>query len=433
MAYRFVHAADLHLDSPLRSLALRDPDLAALIGNATRRAFERIVDLCLHEAVDALILAGDLYDGDQTSMKTARFLAEQVRRLHAAGVRTFVIRGNHDALSKITKELAFPETVSVYGGRGEAIAHDRAAGGGFDVVVHGLSFAQPHASEGLLPKYRAPVADAVNIGIMHTSLGGAEGHDPYAPCSIGDLHASGFHYWALGHIHGRIEAVGTGRAAAVVMPGMPQGRDINEAGAKSVTLVTIADDRSIRLEERLTSVAQFERVSVDLGGVDEWGGIAAAVDAALGPARDAARSEHLVARLRVTGTTPLAWRLRRDLDLLKAEADDRASVLGRTSIEKIEVDCAAPSAGAPGGAALPPGDPFAELRRLIDDDILHSDAFRAEMAAVAEELRLALPPECRGLLGSDPAGFDAALAAIVADGAQDVLARLHGTAATEPA
>jgi len=432
MAYRFVHAADIHLDSPLRSLALRDPDLAALIGNATRRAFERIVDLCLHEAVDALILAGDLYDGDQTSMKTARFLAEQIRRLHGAGVRTFVIRGNHDALSKITKELAFPETVSVYTGRGEAIAHDRAAGG-FDVVVHGLSFAQPHALEGLLPKYRSPVADAVNIGIMHTSLGGAEGHDPYAPCAPADLHAFGFDYWALGHIHRREVVGGSARStAAVVMPGMPQGRDINEAGAKSVTLVTVADDRTITLEERLTSVAQFERVSVDLGGAEDWSAVAAAIDAALGTARDAARSEHLVARLRVTGTTPLAWRLRRDLDLLKAEADDRASVLGRTWIEKIEMDCAAPSAGASGSAAVPPGDPFAELRQLIAEDVLHSDAFRAEMAAVAEELRLALPPECRALLGSDPAGFDAALAAIVADGAEDVLARLHGAAAAEP-
>ncbi len=101
--FRFVHAADVHLDSPLRSLALRDPALGNLIGNATRQAFVRIIDLCLDEQVDALLLVGDLYDGDQTSMKTARFLAEQLRRLHEAGIRVFVIRGNHDALSRITK------------------------------------------------------------------------------------------------------------------------------------------------------------------------------------------------------------------------------------------------------------------------------------------------------------------------------------------
>ena len=121
LAFRFIHAADVHLDSPLRSLALRDPDLAELIGNATRRAFVRIIDLCLDERVDALLLAGDLYDGDQTSMKTARFLSEQIRRLHEAGIRVFIIRGNHDALSRITKELTFPDSVKVFGGRAEAI------------------------------------------------------------------------------------------------------------------------------------------------------------------------------------------------------------------------------------------------------------------------------------------------------------------------
>lgn len=155
-AYRFVHAADIHLDSPLRSLALRDPELASLIGNATRKASVRIVDLCLDEQVDALLLAGDLYDGEQTSMKTARFLAEQLRRLSDAGIQTFIIRGNHDALSRITKELVLPESVKVFGGWAEAVPVKRDAGA-FPVVVHGLSFTHPQAPESLLSKYKPPV------------------------------------------------------------------------------------------------------------------------------------------------------------------------------------------------------------------------------------------------------------------------------------
>ena len=102
MAFRFVHTADIHLDSPLRSLSLRNADLAALIGDSTRQALVAIVDLCLEEQVDALIIAGDLYDGEQTSMKTARFLATQLARLSQAGIAVYKIRGNHDALSKIT-------------------------------------------------------------------------------------------------------------------------------------------------------------------------------------------------------------------------------------------------------------------------------------------------------------------------------------------
>lgn len=419
MTYRFVHAADVHLDSPLRSLALRDADLADLIGNATRRAFVRVVDLCLDEQVDALLLAGDLYDGDQTSMKTARFLAEQLRRLHEAGIRAFVIRGNHDALSRITKELTLPESVKLFGGRAEAIAIERSSGQ-FAIAIHGLSFAQPHAPESLVGKYRPPVEGAVNIGLMHTSLAGSPGHDLYAPCNLADLQGTGFRYWALGHVHKRSIVEG---GCAIVMPGMPQGRDINEAGAKSVTLVTIGDDRSIRIEERITSIAQFERIVVDATGIDDWRDLVTAQAQALEEVRGGVVSEQLVARLRVTGATPLAWRIRRDLDLLKTEADDRASVIGACWIEKLEVDCRAP--GAAVGASA---DPLTELRRLIDEEVVGSDAYQAEVAAIAEELRTQLPQECRGLLGSDEEAFKATIAALAKDGSEDVLARLHAGA-----
>ncbi len=100
------------------------------------------------------MIAGDLYDGEQTSMKTARFLADQLRRLDEAGVRTFVIRGNHDAESRITRELTLPDSVKVFAGRAEAVPLSR---GALEVAVHGVSFAQKHAPESLVPKFRPPV------------------------------------------------------------------------------------------------------------------------------------------------------------------------------------------------------------------------------------------------------------------------------------
>lgn len=416
MTYRFVHAADIHLDSPLRSLALRHPDLAELIGNATRRAFVRVIDVCLDEQVDALLIAGDLYDGDQTSMKTARFLAEQLRRLSQAGIRVFIIRGNHDALSKITKELVLPDSVKVFGGRAEAIDINRAPGR-VPVVVHGLSFAQPHAPESLLGRFRPTVDGAVNIGLLHTSLAGAPGHDLYAPCSVADLQASGFHYWALGHVHKRSAIEG---GCAIVMPGIPQGRDINEAGPKSVTLVTIANDRSIHIEERITSVAQFERISVDASGLEDWRDLVAAVTQALEEERDAVRSEHLVARVRITGATSLAWRIRRDADLLKTEADDRGSVIGGSWIEQLEIACRpAEQQGQPSG------DPIRELHRLIEDDVFGSEAFRSQLMGVAEEIRAQLPQECRDIFGSDEASSKEVMARLAREGAEGVMARLE--------
>jgi DNA repair exonuclease SbcCD nuclease subunit len=422
MPYRFVHAADIHLDSPLRSLVLRDPELAELIGNATRRAFVNLVDLCLTEQVDALLLAGDLYDGDQTSMKTARFLAEQSRRLHDANIGVFIIRGNHDALSRITKELTFPESVTVFGGRAGAIEVARASTD-FPVTIHGLSFAQPHAPDPLLDRFRPPAQGAVNIGLMHTSLAGVPGHDNYAPCSIADLAASGFDYWALGHIHKRSVVVQD--RCTIVMPGMPQGRDIGESGAKSVTLVTIEDDRSIHVEERFTSVAQFESVPIDLTGIEQWEDMIEAVTKNLSLARDRTKSEHLVARLRFNGTTPLAWRMRRDPDLLREDAAHRAFIIGKSWIEKVEIDCRAPDAAADANA-----DPLIELRRLIDEEIMRSDAYRNEIAGIAKELRSQLPPECRDLLGSEET-FEDLIRDLGNDGAEDVLARMHAAADSE--
>jgi DNA repair protein SbcD/Mre11 len=226
---------------------MRNVDLAELIGDATRQALVTIVDLCIDEQVDALIIAGDLYDGDQTSMKTARFLASQMQRLHEAGIATFIIRGNHDALSRITQELILPPSVTVFDKSADAVELHH---GDLALSIHGLSFAKPHAPESLLEKYHRPAPDAVNIGIMHTSLAGAAGHDLYAPCKASDLHGWGFDYWALGHVHMRAQHAGE---RMVIMPGMPQGRDINEAGAKTVTLVTVNDDRTLTVEERLTS------------------------------------------------------------------------------------------------------------------------------------------------------------------------------------
>jgi DNA repair protein SbcD/Mre11 len=416
MAFRFVHTADVHLDSPLATLALRDPQLADLIGGATRKAFVAVIDLCLSEQADALLIAGDLYDGEQTSMKTARFLADQMRRLDEAGIATFLIRGNHDAESRITRELTLPESVKVFVGRAEAASFRR---GGLEATVHGVSFAHKHAPESLLPKFRTPVPGTVNIGMLHTSLGGSSAHGLYAPCALADLHGAGFDYWALGHIHQRFEERGR---AAIVMPGNPQGRDINEAGPKSATLVAISDDRKITTEERLTSVAQFERLRVDLAGVDDRREALARIEKGLLTARAAAASEHLVARLRLVGATPLAWRLRSDANMLAEECRSLGAAIGKIWIDKIELDCVAPRAEE----RAPPSDPVGELRALMETEVAQSKAFQDALGEIAEELRRNLPQSARDdLLGQDPGELAKILRALAREGAEDVLAHLR--------
>ncbi|MDX8500832.1 DNA repair exonuclease [Mesorhizobium sp. VK4C] len=413
MAFRFVHTADIHLDSPLRSLALRNPELAELVGDASRQAFISIVDLCLAERVDALVIAGDLYDGDQTSMKTARFLASQMTRLHQAGIRVYMIRGNHDAISRISKQLALPDTVIIFGGRAQYVVQ---SGGGVEVAFHGLSFANPKAPENLLPKYAGPQEGAANIGIMHTSLAGSPGHDVYAPCSVADLQGHGFDYWALGHIHIRQVYLG---ASTLVMPGIPQGRDINEAGEKSATLVTLRDDRSVEIEERLTSVAQFERVSIDLTGALEWSEAIARIRLGLEQSRAAARSRYLVARLGLTGTSALSWTMIRDRDLAVAEAEQAAEQLGNTWVEKVELDLSAPGIGSSENVA----DPTLELAQSMRENA-GSEAFRSDAREFVLKTLADLPPDARGFAGKDEAGLELFLDDVLARSVDLVTARL---------
>ncbi|ESY85928.1 seribe.threonine protein phosphatase [Mesorhizobium sp. LNHC220B00] len=417
MVFRFVHTADVHLDSPLRSLAMRNATLAELVGDASRQAFVAIVDLCLTERVDALVIAGDLYDGDQTSMKTARFLASQMASLHQAGIRVYMIRGNHDAMSRITKQLILPDTVTTFGGRCQSLIQP---GDGIDVAFHGLSFASPRASESLLPKYAAPQEGAANIGIMHTSLAGSPGHDVYAPCSVADLHGHGFDYWALGHIH--VRQVYSG-ASTLVMPGIPQGRDINEAGEKSVTLVTIRDDRSVEIEERLTSVAQFERVSLDLTGVSEWSEAIIRIRAGLEQSREGARSRYLVARLRLVGTSALSWSLMRDRDLAVAEAEQAAEQVGDTWVEKLELHLSASAVGDLESVA----DPTLELAQSMRANA-GSEAFRSEAREFVLKTIADLPPDARGFAGKDEAGLERFLDDVLAGSVDLVTARLKAGA-----
>jgi DNA repair protein SbcD/Mre11 len=413
--FRFVHAADIHLDSPLRSLALRDPALAELVGTAARSAFVRVVDLCLEERVDVLLIAGDLYDGEQTSMKTARFLAEQLRRLENAAVRVLIIRGNHDCLSKVTKELVLPDTVKVFGGW--AGTEQFTTTGGRPVAIHGLSFAQPKAPESLLSKYKPPNPEVINIGMLHTSLGGSPGHDDYSPCSVAELEAMGYDYWALGHIHKRF--VSTTRST-IVMPGNIQGRDINEAGPKSVTLVTVDDTGAIELKERVVSPAEFHRLAVDVGGVDDWADLVRAVRKSLQDARATTASDHLIARVVLYGQTSLSWRLRADRELLTTEAENIASEVESAWVEKIEVQATDRLI-----ATSTETDPLTELHELIQTDVLLSDAFLQEVGELTHKLRASLPVESRQILGTSEEEMAEVIRAAAEHGAEEVLARLR--------
>lgn len=393
-------------------MAFRDPELAREIGTASRTAFSRIVDLCIDEAVGFLLIAGDLWDGDYSSTKTPRFLKQELLRLHGAGIGCFVIRGNHDALARQTGELDPPENTTVFGGRASTseIEID-----GHRIAIHGLSFREAHAPESLLPRYPAPVPGAFNIGMLHTSLNGSPGHDNYAPCSAADLAAQGYDYWALGHIHRRTEYPGP---PVVVMPGTPQGRDIGEAGECSVTLVTVGDDNATTLERRSVAPIRFDRLTLDCDAVTEWPDLLTLLETGIRGAAQATRPEdRLVIRPVLTGSTPLAWRLARDLDRLTEEARAFATDAG-IWIDKLELGLL-PAGPTQYGAQLPQ-----DLVDLVLNELPGDAGVRAAITAAAEELSRDLPPELRDILGQNEADMTGICLDLLARGTPVILSGL---------
>ena len=231
-SFRFLHAADIHLDSPLIGLANVEGRVAERIRTAPRAAFEALVERAIEDDVDFLVIAGDLYDGTWRDYKTGLFFAEQMGRLNQARIPVYVLHGNHDAESQITKPLVLPDNVSVFGTRkAETFRIDE-----LNVALHGQSFREKAVIDNLVPDYPAPVDGAFNIGVLHTALGGMGDHANYAPCSVPELVAKGYDYWALGHVHqGQV----LNERPHVVFPGNLQGRHVRETGPKGACLVTV--------------------------------------------------------------------------------------------------------------------------------------------------------------------------------------------------
>ena len=194
---KFLHAADLHLDSRLDGLQRYEGAPVERIRSACRRALENLVELAIGEEVAFVLLAGDIYDGDWSDYNTGLYFVRQMVRLNDAGIRIFMISGNHDAANRMTRALRLPPNVTMLGTEKPESHRLEDLG----VAIHGQGFATGAVTEDLSKNYPPALGGYFNIGLLHTCIEGAEGHDRYAPCTLGGLKNKGYDYWALGHIH----------------------------------------------------------------------------------------------------------------------------------------------------------------------------------------------------------------------------------------
>ena len=347
---RFLHIADVHLDTPFAS---RSESVRDRLRQALRDAFSRCVDVAENEEVDAVLVAGDLFDGGRLSFETERFLLEEVGRLDRAGIQFVYATGNHDPGAAVPDgALEWPSNATVIGGGEPRTVEVRRRGGEVAGWVTAAGHATAHETDDLSRRMR-PRADTPlpQVGLLHTlasagasggTSGGAGGeggqgragggrvHRPYAPSRVADLQAGGFHYWALGHVHVRQEL---SAEPPVWYSGNIQGRNPAETGPKGGLLVDLSDPEHPLVEFREMAAVRWERLTVSgLEGASTLEQLVAATARRWEAAREAdpgADVEWMVA-VELEGPSPLWAKLRdrAEMEMLEDEIARRIGFLG---------------------------------------------------------------------------------------------------------
>ena len=416
--FRFLHCADLHLDSPLRGLEA-DPDAPVdAIRGATRQALTNLVDFAINEHVNFVVAAGDLYDGDWQDWRTGRFLIGEIKRLTDAGIPFVAIRGNHDAESVITRRLRMPSDIAWL------LDHNRPQTvrlTNVPVSVHGQSFATKAVTDDIASGYPAPDRDRFNIGLLHSSIDGREGHANYAPCSVERLRDHGYDYWALGHVHNR-EVLH--EDPWIVFPGNLQGRHVNETGPKGATLVTVTDNKIVNVSAESFDAVRWARIPIILTADADEDLALTQIRAALAAELEQSGGRLLAARITVSGACAAHDSFVSDLGAAREKIRGEAlAVAGQGMIwtETVEI---ATSPLAEIAAQKDRTDAMGQLIRALEtvggDEILNEvQAYARAMLDKANPLRAAI--------GDDHAAVRVANGEIPSDLRQKAQALLLGS------
>ncbi len=298
--FSFVHTADLHLDSPFAALHVDNPDLARILRSATFEAFDRVVQLCLEKQVDFLLVAGDVYDGSDRSLRAQVKFRDGLQRLDEAGIRSFVVHGNHDPLDGWSSTLEWPSGVHVFGDQVETVEVKK--DGALLACIQGISYPKRDERRNLSLLFHQ-TGSALQIGLLHANVGSDTGHEPYAPCTLEDLLKSGMDYWALGHVHSK--RVLSEHLPYVVYPGNTQGRNIRETGEKGCYLVKVRDDKEVEMEFHATDAVRWTTYDLPIHDLQTEQDLINALDHVCVGFSEKASGRPSMARITLSGRSPL--------------------------------------------------------------------------------------------------------------------------------
>lgn len=271
--FRFLHAADLHLDTPFEGLSGAAPAIAKALRDASLAAFDRLIDRAIEREVAFVLFAGDVYDGAERGLRAQLRFRRGLERLAEARIPAFIVHGNHDPLEEGWSAIqSWPAGVHVFAAGGvERRIVERE--GETIAVVHGRSFGKRAERANLARSFRRTEESAFHVGLLHANAGGQPGHDDYAPCHLDDLRAARMDYWALGHIHTR-QILLRGETWAAY-PGNLQGRSFkpSEQGSKGASIVHVEGGRVAEVEHLPLAPIRFESLSVDISACADVAGV----------------------------------------------------------------------------------------------------------------------------------------------------------------
>ncbi|MEA2074378.1 MAG: DNA repair exonuclease [Euryarchaeota archaeon] len=240
--FSFIHTADLHLDSPFRGISEINEEISLELTEATFKAFNKIIDFGIKKQIDFLLIAGDIYDGADRSLRAQLRFRDGLKRLSEAGIKAYIVHGNHDSLDGWSANLDWPKNVYIF--KGKSVEKVSVEKNGKKVAqIYGISFHNREIKTNLtykFPKISKSKKALFTIGMLHCNVGTNTGHEPYAPCTLQDLFTQNFDYWALGHIHKK--AIINKDNPLVIYPGNPQGLHPKETGSRGCFLINVDEN-----------------------------------------------------------------------------------------------------------------------------------------------------------------------------------------------
>lgn len=378
---RFVHAADVHLDAPFKGVDAADPRVRDELVASTYRALDAVVVACLQHGADFLVLAGDVYNQAEKSLRAQFAFRDACTKLDEGGVRVFVARGNHDPSSGWSAGLAMPANVHVFSDREvERVSFER------DdeelCALYGRSFRTGAETDNLSREFHRGAQDRLAIGVLHANVGGRTEYEPYAPCSLDDLRAAKMDYWALGHIH-KPEVLS--EEPPIVYAGCTQGLDPNDNGIRGCRVVDL-DEHGATAVFVPTSTVMWDRSDVDLGPRETLDDVRAALAQAVEKSQRRAEGRPVILRAVLSGRSAVHPELVRPGVLRDLAAEVRSDALDREPwvwADRID-DRTRPPVDLP---SIREGADFAgDLVRLADEVLAEPDRAAALVEDVSRSL-----------------------------------------------